>query len=91
MSERNQAVYCNHHKFQKIDSHSTEDRQNVWDWISHKKLASIATKRNSLKTCLGDQKPLLDPNLSAQWLCFSWSDQKILNTLIKCNAKSQRM
>lgn len=45
-------------------------------------------------TCLGGsvtEKPLHDPDLSAQRLCFGFSDHASLRTSVKHNTASQRM
>lgn len=67
--------------------------QNVWDQISYKQLAATAKMLfpNNLLGQFSDQKPLHDPDLSALCLRLGFSDQKSLNTSMKCNTESQRM
>jgi hypothetical protein len=52
--------------------------QNILNQISHKQLAAAAEilLPNNLLEQFSDQKLLHGPDLSAQCLCFSFSDQK---------------
>lgn len=94
-SELHQEICClpQSSQISKIDPYSVKHRQNVWDQMSHKQLAAAAKMLfpHNLLGQFSNQKPLHDPGLSAQCLCFGFSDQKSLNTSMRCNTKSQRM
>lgn len=67
--------------------------QNVLDHILYKQHAAAGKMLflNNLPELFNNQKLFHNPDLSTQCLCFSFSDQKSLDTSMKCKAESGRM